>query len=78
MKFLWLTLVGLLALGCEISPVVTNPEMPNNRYSDCERAAESYCELSLEATRQEMDACVAKYRFQCVSRGAKAASTPRS
>ena len=73
-----MSLVVLVALGCEISPVVTNPELPSSRYSDCGRAAEDYCELSLEATRQELAACVAKYRYQCVSRGAKAASLPRS
>lgn len=77
MKALLVSLAGLAVLGCEISPVVSAPEGPSSRYSDCERAAHDYCALSLEAKQKEMDACVARYRFECVSAGAKA-GRPRS
>ena len=51
MKTLLVALVCLFALGCEISPVVTAPfDSPGRRYSDCERAAEDYCEYSIKAT----------------------------
>ena len=80
MKGLLVALVSLSALGwalgCEISPVVTAPfDSPGARYSDCERAAEEYCEHSLRAAAREMEACVAEHRFQCLSSKARASTT---
>jgi hypothetical protein len=70
MKAIPVALAGLAAMamtmGCEISPVVTS-ETPGTRYSDCDRAAEDYCEHALKASEREMDACVAEHRFKCVS-----------
>lgn len=75
MKKLFAAFGGLLALGCEIAPVVSAPmESPGVRYRDCNRAAEEYCEDSVKPTAQDMDACVAEHRFQCLSSG----SVPRS
>ena len=65
-----MALAVLAPLGCEISPVVSAPEEPRSRYSDCDRAARDYCEDFLGASRQDMDACVAEHRFKCVSSGA--------
>ena len=76
---LTLTFLVLATLGCEISPVVSTPmDAPGVRYSDCERAAEEYCEYKVRAASAEMDACVAEHRFECVSSGASAATVPRS
>ena len=77
MKASWVILAGLAALGCEISPVVSAPlEAPGVRYSDCERAAEEYCEEVVRPSDRKMDACVAEHRFQCVSSGAQADGLP--
>ena len=62
-----IALVGLLALGCEISPVVTVPESPSPRYIDCELAARSYCEEVVHASSDDLDRCVAEQTFRCVS-----------
>lgn len=79
MKALVVSLFLLSTLGCEISPVVTSPsDAPGVRYSDCDRAAEEYCEHSVKAPSREMDACVAESRFKCLSSGAKASTIPRS
>ena len=66
------------ALGCEIAPIVSAPLDNGMRYSDCERAAEEYCELSIKATDREMDACIAEHRFKCLSSGAKLSTHRRS
>lgn len=79
MKILLGALACLAALGCEISPVVTAPfDGPGKRYSDCERAAEDYCEHSIKATARNMDACVAEHRFKCLSSGARSSTAHRS
>jgi hypothetical protein len=75
----FLTSLLLLPLGCEISPVVTAPsELPGVRYSDCDRAAQDYCEHAIEATASDMKGCVAEYRFKCVSSRASSLEIPRS
>jgi hypothetical protein len=72
-------LILLSTLGCEISPVVSAPmDAPGMRYSDCDRAAEDYCEHAVKARRSEMDACVAEHRLKCLSSGAKASAVPRT
>ena len=79
MKALLAALACLSALGCEIAPIVSAPlDMPGMRYSDCERAAEEYCEHSIKATDRDMDACVAEYRFKCLSSGARSSTVHRS
>ena len=81
MKALVASLLFLFALGCEISPVVSAPsDTPGVRYSDCDRAAEDYCEHALDVSSREMDACVAEHRFKCLSSGARSPSprNPRS
>ena len=79
MKALWAALFGLAALGCEISPVVSAPlDTPGTRYTDCERAAEEYCEDAMQTPSREMDACVAEYRYKCVSSSSRPSGRPRS
>ena len=63
---LWLP-VGLLALGCEIAPIVSTPDTPGSHYDDCRRAAEDYCEHVVLPRVDEMDRCVATHAFECVS-----------
>ena len=62
-----LLLTALAALGCEISPVVTPPEMPSSRYRDCEHASETYCEHVIGAGGQGFEKCVAEFTLKCVS-----------
>ena len=70
---------GLAVLGCEISPVVSAPlDSPGVRYRDCDRAAEEYCEESIQPAARDMDACIAEHRFKCLSSGARAPSASRS
>jgi hypothetical protein len=64
---IWLLAVCLLALGCEISPVVSAPELPNTRYEDCRRAADDYCTHVVRPRVDEMQHCVAAHAYQCVS-----------
>lgn len=60
---------GCLALGCSISPVVSAPQPEISHYDACERAAQNYCEEVVEAGDDELEGCVAKYTFQCISGG---------
>jgi hypothetical protein len=62
-------LVGCLALGCRIAPVVSDTQVGGSRYDDCEQAAQNYCEQVVKADDSDLDACVAKYAFQCMSGG---------
>lgn len=78
MRTLLAALVCFSALGCEISPIVSAPADTGMRYSDCDRAAQDYCEHSIGATKREMDACVAEYRFKCVSSGRGPSKLQRS
>ena len=79
MKVLVAFLVFLPTLGCEISPVVSAPlDTPGLRYSDCDRAAQDYCEHKINASARDMDACVAEYRFKCLSSSARSSTIPRS
>jgi hypothetical protein len=71
MKSILMAMVCLAVLACEISPVVSAPEDPGSRYSDCDRAAREYCEDTLKTSDAEMDSCVAEYRFKCVSNEAR-------
>jgi hypothetical protein len=41
--------------------------MESTLYDDCELAAENYCELVIGASEDELESCVARYTFQCVS-----------
>ena len=79
MKALFAAFGGLLALGCEIAPIVSAPmESPGVRYWECDRAAEEYCKDSVKPTAQDMDACVAEHRFECLSSGSVPPSITRS
>lgn len=78
MRVFWLSLACGAVLACQISPVVSSPEERRSRYWDCDRAAREYCEHSIGASDPEMDACVAEYRYRCVSAGARSRSSPRS
>jgi len=64
---IWLLPACLLALGCEISPVVSAPEPPNTRYEDCRRAADDYCRSVVRPRADDMQHCVAEHAYQCVS-----------
>jgi hypothetical protein len=79
MRGLLACLLVLPALGCEISPVVSAPsDLPGVRYSDCDRAAEDYCEHAIKAPASDMQSCVAENRFKCVSSGARSVAIPRA
>ena len=79
MRAMLAAFAGLVALGCEISPVVSAPlDQPGTRYRDCERAAEEYCEESIRPAARDIDACVAEHRFQCLSSGSLPPSVARS
>jgi hypothetical protein len=58
---------GVLALGCRIAPVVSDTQVGTSNYDDCERAAQNYCERVIRASEAELEECVAKYAFQCIS-----------
>ena len=60
-------LVGCLALGCSISPVVSDTQVGGGRYDGCEQAATNYCEQVVNADESDLESCVAKYAFQCMS-----------
>ena len=63
-------LVPFLALAlsaCEIAPVVSAQEPNVGPYADCQRAAQSYCELVVEAKAKHLDACVADYTYRCLT-----------
>ena len=62
---------GCLALGCTLSPVVTVPQAETSHSDACEQAAEDYCEQVVKADEGDLDACVAKYAFECISGGSK-------
>lgn len=79
MRVLVVSSLFLFMLACEISPVVSAPsDAPGVRYSDCERAAEDYCEHTIKASDREMDSCVAEYRFKCVSSRARSSAGSHS
>ena len=58
-----------LALGCSISPVVTDPmgSSATDRYSSCRRAAKDYCRDALDTPPSSMDKCVAEATFKCTT-----------
>ncbi len=58
---------GCLVLGCSLAPVISVPEMERTSYDDCGLAAENYCELVIGAGEDDLEGCVAKYTFQCIS-----------
>ena len=60
-------LVGCLALGCRIAPVVSDTQVGGSHYDDCEQAAQNYCEQVIKAAESDLETCVAKYAFQCMS-----------
>jgi hypothetical protein len=62
-----LAALAALALGCEISPVVTPPDLPSSRYRDCEHASEAYCEHVVASGASDLEKCVAEYTLKCVS-----------
>ncbi len=60
--------MALLALGCTISPVVSDPmSRSSDRYSECRRAAKDYCREVVNSPSNEMDRCVADHAFRCTS-----------
>lgn len=64
----WVLLLALVALGCQISPVITDPEQGGSgRYDDCRRAARNYCRDVMGAIEDEMQRCVSEHVFRCVS-----------
>jgi hypothetical protein len=62
-------ILGCLALGCRIAPVVSDTNVGTSHFDDCDQAAQNYCELVVKADESDLDACVAKYTFQCISGG---------
>ena len=63
-----LLLCTLLALGCQLSPVVTTPgDAGSSRYGDCRRASRDYCEHVLAVSADEKDKCVAERVFECLT-----------
>lgn len=60
-------LCAVPVLGCTISPVVTTPDVPGSRYSDCERASQAYCEHVVDPRPSDRERCVAERVYQCVS-----------
>ena len=63
-----LALLAVMALSCRIAPVITDKSDPaSDRYSECKRAAREYCRHVIDPSQSEMDGCVAKYAFECVS-----------
>ncbi len=63
-----LVLLAVMALSCRIAPVVTDrSDPPSDRYSECKRAARDYCRHVVDPTQTEMDGCVAKYAYECLS-----------
>jgi hypothetical protein len=58
---------GCLALGCRIAPVVSDTQLGTSHYDDCEQAARNYCEHVIGASDADLEGCVAKYAFQCIS-----------
>ena len=63
-------LLALAGLACRIAPVITEPSRGggrSDRYHDCKRAAEDYCEYVLETSDQGMKKCVSKAAFECIS-----------
>ena len=60
-------LAGCLALGCRIAPVVSDTQVGGGHYDGCEQAAQNYCEQVIRAAESDLDACVAKHAFQCMS-----------
>ena len=48
--------------------LVSKPkQVGGSHYDDCEQAAANYCEQVVKAGESDLDACVAKYAFQCIS-----------
>lgn len=58
---------GSLALGCRIAPVVSDARLGTSHFDDCEQAAQNYCEYVVGAGESDLEGCVAKYTFQCIS-----------
>ena len=67
MKRLIVLACALAAVGCQISPVVTEPMEPRGRYDDCRRAAKDYCREVVGGEDQK--SCVARSTFECVTAG---------
>ena len=70
MKVLLVSL-AVVGLGCEISPVVTDPAGPreSDRYSECRRASREYCREVVEPADEDMKRCVAEAVYNCVTGG---------
>ncbi len=63
-------LLALTGLACRIAPVITEPTRGGgggDRYHDCKRAAEDYCEYVLEASDEGMKKCVSEAVFDCIT-----------
>jgi hypothetical protein len=60
-------IAGSLALGCRIAPVVSDTQLGTSHFDDCDQAARNYCEHVVKAGDNELEGCVAKYTFQCIS-----------
>jgi hypothetical protein len=76
MRALLAALCVVPALGCTISPVVTTPDVPGSRYSDCQRASEAYCEHVVDPRSSDRERCVAEHVYQCVSACASPGAAP--
>jgi hypothetical protein len=59
--------VGCLAVGCRIAPVVSDTQLGTSHFDDCDQAARNYCEHVVKAGDDELEGCVAKYTLQCIS-----------
>jgi hypothetical protein len=62
---------GCLALGCRIAPVVSDTNVGTSHFDDCEQAARNYCEQVVGASESDLEGCVAKYTFKCISGGSE-------
>jgi hypothetical protein len=58
---------GSLAFGCRIAPVISDTRVGTSHFDDCEQAARNYCEQVVGAGESDLEGCVAKYTFQCIS-----------
>ncbi len=66
----WILPAALLALACQVSPVVTPPSR-DSRYEDCRRASRDYCKHVLSVSDDEKDKCMAQRAFECLSGGSQ-------
>lgn len=67
MRWLMITLPMVAALGCQISPVVSEPAEQSSRYDDCRRAARDYCRDVVGVDETDRKRCVSEAAFECMT-----------